>query len=154
MRRSVSASPSSVWPARALVVLRVCLGVFLIVKSSSKFGWVLDSSPLTARLTKWMAKEDAVEVSRWYAQFLLPGAPIFARLSLIGELGGGIALIVGFHTRLIAALAALMILNYHLATGGLINFEFLSDASGLVVVSALITLALGGGGLPLSVTRP
>ena len=149
-RRAV---PAPLWPARALVLLRVSLGVFLIVKSTSKFGWVLDSSPLTERLTKWEVNEHTIALSRWYAHFLLPGAPVFARLSFIGELGGGIALIAGFQTRLIAALAALMILNYHLATGGLVDFEFLSDASGLIVVAALVTLALGGRALPLSVSR-
>jgi uncharacterized membrane protein YphA (DoxX/SURF4 family) len=78
---------------------------------------------------------------------------VFARLSLIGELGGGIALIVGFQARTVAILAALMVLNYHLATGGLVNFEFLSEANGLVTVAALLTLAIGGGNLPWSVTR-
>jgi hypothetical protein len=86
-----------------------------------------------------------------YASALITGSALYARLALIGELGGGIALVVGFKTRIVAALAALMILNFHLATGGLIAWDFLSDASGLVVVVALIALAIGGRKLPLSV---
>ena len=31
----------------------------------------------------------------------------------------------GFYTRAIAAIAALMILNFHLATGGLVSWDFL-----------------------------
>lgn len=151
MRRAVSSATP--WPARALVVLRVSVGVFLIVKSISKFGWLLDGSPLTARLIKFAANQDVIALSRWYAQWLLPGAPVFARLSLIGELGGGIALIVGFRTRIVATLAALMILNYHLATGGLVDLEFLSEANGLVTVGALLALAIGASNLPWSVTR-
>lgn len=46
-----------------------------------------------------------------------------------------------------------MILNFHLATGGLVSWDFLFDPSGLVVVSALVSLALGARDLPLSVTR-
>ena len=134
------AGPSA---GRALVLLRIALGVFLIVKSISKFGWLLDSTPLHDKLVKFAAKPESIDISRAYARLLIPGAAVFARLSLIGELGGGIALIVGFKTTIIAALAALMILNYHLATGGLIAYDFLSDASGLVVVAALITVAWG-----------
>lgn len=142
---------SSPWPARALVLLRVSLGIFLIAKSTSKFGWVLDATPLTNRLVAWSANQDAIELSRSYAHLLLPGAPIFARAALVGELGGGIALIAGFQTRLVSALAALMILNFHMASGGLVSWDFVFDPSGLVVVSALATLALGARDLPLSV---
>lgn len=151
MRRGLPVS--SPWPARALVVLRVCLGIFLIAKSTGKFGWLFDSTPLTDKLTTWSAKPDAIALSRAYAHFLLPGAPIFARLALVGELGAGIALVAGFQTRAIAALAALMILNFHLATGGLVSWDFLFDPSGFVVVSALAAVALGAQHLPLSVTR-
>lgn len=130
-------------PGRALMLLRVALGIFLIVKSISKFGWLLDPSPLAERLAAWAADPDSIALSRAYARMLIAGAPVFARLALLGELGGGIALIAGFRTRIVAALATLMILNYHFATGGLIAYEFLSDASGLVVVAALIAIALG-----------
>ena len=72
---------------------------------------------------------------------------------MLGELAGGIALVVGFQTRIVALLATLMVLNFHLATGSLFALDFLTDASGLVVVAALITLAVGGRNLPLSVSR-
>jgi len=38
-------------------------------------------------------------------------------------------------------------------TPGLVSWDFLTDASGLVVVTVLIALALGGRDLPLSVAR-
>src|SRR5262245_12535737 len=125
---------SAVWVARALTIIRIALGVFLIVKSTGKFGWLLDASPLATRLTAWAARDQVSQISRDYASALIAGSALYARLALIGELGGGIALVVGFKTRIVAALAALMILNFHLATGGLIAWDFLSDASGLVVV--------------------
>ena len=127
---------------QALLLLRIALGIFLIVKATSKFGWLLDSAPLAARLSAWASDADSIAVSRAYAGMLASGAPLFARLVLVGELGGGLALIAGYRTRLVAALAALMILNYHLASGDLFSYNFLSDASGLVVVAALGSLAL------------
>jgi len=141
----------SVWTARALVLLRVAIGLFLIAKSVSKWGWLLDASPLTAKLVAWSAREDLAAASRAYAQMLVPGAPVFGRLVLLGELGGGLALIAGFWTRPVAALSALMVLNFHLASGGLFTPDFLNDASGLVVVAVLVALGLGARNLPLSV---
>jgi hypothetical protein len=44
-----------------------------------------------------------------------------------------------------------MILNFHLASGGLVSWDFVSDPSGLVVVSALASLAIGARHLPMSV---
>lgn len=132
-------------------MLRVALGVFLIMKSTTKFGWLMDGAPLIARLTAWSADPDAFWLSGSYARMLLPGAPVFARLVLFGELAGGLALLAGFWTRPVALLAMLMILNYHLASGGLVAMDFLSEASGLVVVASLLALAFGGRNLPLSI---
>jgi uncharacterized membrane protein YphA (DoxX/SURF4 family) len=150
-RRSAPAGASP--HAHALTLLRIAVGVFLLVKCSGKIGWLVDAEPLVSRLTRWAANEEAIGLSRWYAGALLPGAWAFARLSFIGELGAGLALIAGFRTRVIAALAALMILNFHLATGGLISPDFLSDASGLLCIAALAALVVGGRDLPFSV-RP
>jgi uncharacterized membrane protein YphA (DoxX/SURF4 family) len=132
-------------------VLRVALGVFLIMKSTTKFGWLMDGSPLTARLADWAVRPDVFWLSNWYSEVLVPGAPLFARLVLFGELAGGLALLAGCWTRPVALLATLMILNYHLASGGLVAMDFLSDASGLVVVAALLALAFDGRNLPLSI---
>ncbi len=142
----------TVWSGRALVLLRVALGVFLIMKSLSKWGWLLDATPLATRLTAWSTRADVAAASRAYAHLLIPGAPIFGRLVLLGELGGGLALIGGVWTRPVAVLSALMVLNFQLASGGLISVDFLADSSGLVVVAGLIALGLGGRNLPLSVT--
>ena len=134
------------------LVLRVALGVFLIDKGLGKLPWLFESAPLAHRLTEWAARENVAEISRWYAHLLIGGAPLFARLSLLGELGGGVALVLGFRTREVAALSALMILNYHLASGGLIVPSFISEANGLATVGALIALAIGARNLPYSLT--
>lgn len=142
----------SVWGGRALVLLRVALGVFLIMKSLSKWGWLMDATPLATKLTAWSTRADVAAASRSYAHLLIPGAPVFGRLVLLGELGGGLALIGGVWTRPIAVLSALMVLNFQLASGGLLTVDFLADSSGLVVVAGLFALGLGGRNLPLSIT--
>jgi len=73
---------------------------------------------------------------------------VFARLTVLGELGAGLALVAGFWTRLTAGLALVMVLNFHLATGAIFRFGFLTDASGLPLLGALAALAMAGGRLP------
>ena len=137
--------------AGALRALSVAMGVFLLFMGSSKTGWFLDSGPLIAELQGWRASAPAV--SRAYLDLLMPGAPIFARLVVLGELAAGAALVAGFRVRLAALLALLMILNFHFASGIIFTFGYLTNGYGLPVVGSLLALALGGRNLPLCATR-
>jgi len=82
-----------------------------------------------------------------------PGVPLFARLVPLAELSTGVALILGFWTQLVAALAFLMVANFHFARGFFYEWEFLMDGAGLPVLGGLLVLALGGLRLPFSVSR-
>ena len=137
--------------AIGLLVVRWMIGVFLLFEGLSKLSWLLDSAPLAARLARWL--EGATPVGRWYLERLIPGTPIFARLVPLGEMCAGVALFLGFWTRLVAGLAFLMVLNFHVASGTIFHYSFLTDATGLPVLGALLGLALGGGRLPLSLTK-
>ena len=133
--------------SRGLAILRILIGVFFIAEGLGKVGWLLDSGPLTLRLTGWLAT--ATPASRWYLQTVaLPGAPLFARMVLLGELSAGVALVVGFWTRLAATFAFLMVMNIHVASGALFTWSFLSSGYGPPVVGSLLALAVGGGRLP------
>jgi uncharacterized membrane protein YphA (DoxX/SURF4 family) len=68
-----------------------------------------------------------------------------------GELVAGAALVVGFWTRLAAAAAFLMVLNFHVASGAIFQYRFLTNGFGLPVLGGLLALALGGARLPLAV---
>jgi uncharacterized membrane protein YphA (DoxX/SURF4 family) len=140
-------------PGAALSVLRVCLGVFLIAKGLGKLDFILDSTSLVERLVRWSNNEALPALSRSYSQALIPAAPVLARLVLVGELGGGLALIAGYRTSVVALLAALMVANFHLATGSLFTVEFLTDANGFLTVAALFVLALAGRDLPWRLTK-
>lgn len=135
-----------------LVVLRLCLGVFLIFEGLDKLSWLTDSSVLTGRLQQWLTT--AGPYSRWYIETVcLPGAAVFARLVLLGELSAGAALVLGFWTRVAAVLAFLMVLNFHVASGLVFQYRFLTNGYALPVLGGLLALALGGGRLPLSLKR-
>ncbi len=133
--------------ARGLAILRILIGVFFIAEALGKLEWLLDSGPLSRQLTGWL--EDATPWSRWYLErFAIPGTPLLARLVMLGELSAGLALTLGFWTRLAAFLAFLMVMNFHFASSAIFELSFLSDGYGLPVVGSLLALAIGGGKLP------
>lgn len=137
----------------ALTLIRIGLGVFFLCESYLKLGWLVDSSELLTRLTQWAAS--ATPANRWYVEHItIPGAPIFARLVMLGELGAGLALVLGVWTRLAAAVAFLMVMNFHYASGQIFGgLRFLTNGYALPVLVPLVALALCGGRLPLSLRK-
>lgn len=139
-------------PAIGLRLLSIMLGTFLTCMGLGKTGWLLDGSVLLAQLQAWL--EFAHPISRWYLETVaIPGAPIFGRLVLLGELAAGVSLIIGYRSRLVAALALMMILNFHVAMGIIFQLEYLTNGYGLPVVGGLLALALGAARLPFSISN-
>jgi uncharacterized membrane protein YphA (DoxX/SURF4 family) len=138
----------------ALRVLSLFMGLFLIFMGIDKIGWFTDGGAfLTARLNEWL--EMARPVSHWYLERIaIPGAPVFARLVPLGELTTGIALICGFRVRVAATVALLMVLNFHFASDILFRYSYLINAYGPPVIGGLLALAIGGEGLPFSLSQP
>ena len=137
-----------------LVIIRVCLGVFFLFEGLSKFGWFVDAGILSGRLAGWRAEAAAGSLSRWYLEHVaMRGTAIFARLVPLGELATGVALIAGVWTRTAALLAFLMVLNFHVASGALFKYAFLTNGYGLPVLAATLGLAVGGVRLPFSLRR-
>jgi uncharacterized membrane protein YphA (DoxX/SURF4 family) len=133
-----------------LLVIRLLLGVFLFFEGVNKISWFSDSGILANQLLGW--RESAPTVSRWYLDTVaIPGDGLFAWLVPLGELGCGLALILGVYTPLVACLALLMVLNFHVASGALFEYGFLTNGYGLPVVGGLLGLTVGGSRLPLSV---
>ena len=143
-------SPAAGAGGTGLRVLAICLGVFLIFEGLGKLAWLGNSALLSEQLQGWL--KNAPASSRWYLEtFAIPGIPMFARLVVIGELSAGIALVTGFWTRLAAALAFVMVLNFHFASGRIFQYAFLTNGYGLPVLGGLLALAIGGVRLPWSV---
>jgi uncharacterized membrane protein YphA (DoxX/SURF4 family) len=129
-------------------VVRIFLGVFLLFEGMGKIAWLRDSEPLSQTLAEW--REEAPPASRFYLDAVaIPGATVFSRLVPLGEMGSGLALLLGAFTRLAALAAVLMVLNFHVASGALFAQDFLTNGYGLPVLGPLLALALGGSS-PLS----
>jgi len=132
-----------------LVVVRMALGVFFLFEGIGKIGWLADSGFLTGTLSGWLS--EAPSLSRAYLENVaIPGAPVFARLVPLGELGAGLALFLGFRTRLAAVLAFLMVLSFHFASGALFRYAFLTNGYALPVLGGLSGLFVHRSRLPWS----
>lgn len=138
--------------AWGLVVLRLCLGVFFLFEGIGKLGWLAGSTVLRGRLAEWL--QSAGPLNRAYLETVcLPGVEVFARLVPLGELAVALAFLLGGYTRAAAAVALLMVLNFHFASGILFTYGYLTNGYGLPVLGGLFALAMGGAGLPLSVRK-
>ena len=140
-------------PAGALRILSLALGIFLIFMAADKIAWLTDSTILVRRLQEWRGM--ARPAARWYLDTIaIPGAPVFARVVVLSELAAGTALILGTRVRLAAALAFLMVLNFHFAADLIFRYTYLTNAYGLPILGGLLALAVGGGTrLPFSVSK-
>ena len=122
----------------SLRLLSVALGVFFLCMGLSKLAWFADTGPLEAELRGWWGNA---------------GLPLFARIVPIAESATGVALLAGFRVRLIAVIAATMVLNFHVAMGVLFQWGYLYNAYGPPVIGGLAALALGPRRLPLSLSK-
>ena len=139
-------------PAGSLRLLSIAMGVFLVAMSLDKIGWLADAGFLTQRLQEWRGA--ARPLARWYLDTIaLPGAPVFARMVPIGELATGAMLILGLRVRLAAAVALLMIVNFHVASDVIFRYSYLMNGYGPPILGSLLALAVNGTRLPFSVSR-
>jgi uncharacterized membrane protein YphA (DoxX/SURF4 family) len=130
-----------------LTVLRVCLGLFFLFEGLGKIRWFTSPSILAATFSEWSRSAPADSINAWYLyRIAVPGVPIFARLVPLAELSAGVALIVGFWTRLFALVAFFMALNFQIASGAVFKYSFLTSGYGLPVLGSTLALALAGTG--------
>lgn len=135
-----------------LRALSFVIGLFLLLMGVDKVEWLTDSEFLVYELNQWLGQ--APPTSRWYLETVaIPGAPLFAPLVVMGELVGGASLMFGYRVRLAATTALLMVLNFHFAMGVIFTFGYLTNGFGPPVIGSLFALAIGGGRLPLAVSR-
>jgi uncharacterized membrane protein YphA (DoxX/SURF4 family) len=147
--QSTGGGRNSAYGLRALALM---LGVFFIFNALDKLAWFADSGILAQRLEGWL--QEAAPSTRWYIETVAkPGVPLFARLVPLAAFSTGVALILGFWTRLAAVVAFFMVANVHFARGFFYEWEFLIDGTGLPVLGGLLALAIGASRLPFSVSK-
>ena len=128
-----------------LALLRIMIGVFFVFEGVGKLRWFTDTSILAARFADWNQATNAGSVSAWYLSHIaVPGTAIFARLVPLGEIFGGLALVIGLWTPVVAFLAFFMVLNIHIASGALFKYSFLTNGFGLPVLGSTLALTIGG----------
>jgi thiosulfate dehydrogenase [quinone] large subunit len=131
-------------PRALLVILRVHLGVILLI---TVLGKLTRDAPFSAEMLGFLQGYAMRNASGAYQQFLqqavIPHATLFSYLIMAGELVAGLSLLTGTATRLGAAVAMLLFLNYMLAKGRLFWSPDSEDAA--VFFSALVVL-LGAAG--------
>lgn len=135
---------TNVVPRSLLVILRVHLGAILLITDAGK---LLRAEPFSVEMVQFIDAMLKRPGFAWYQHFLrgvvLPHATTFGVLVMIGELVAGICLLTGTMTRLGAAIAMLLFLNYMFAKGR----WFLSpDSEDAAVFFSALVVALGAAG--------
>jgi thiosulfate dehydrogenase [quinone] large subunit len=126
----------------ALAALRIYLGVIFLVAAVPKVG--RDFTPALSRFLEQVALEKATPLYRRFIEaVVLPNLEVFALLVTWGELLVGIALVLGLGTRLAAAAALLLTLNYMLAKGAWFWIPSSNDAAFVAISLALLLGAAG-----------
>jgi uncharacterized membrane protein YphA (DoxX/SURF4 family) len=137
--------------AAGLTLLRILLGVFFLFEGLGKIRWLIDSSLLAQQLANWERSVSAGSISAIYIHRVAsPFVSVFARVVPMAEIGTGVALIAGLWTPIVAFLAFVMVLNFHIASGAIFRYAFLTNGYGLPVLGGTLALAFGGGRLPWS----
>ena len=134
-----------------LTLLRILLGVFFLFQGLGNLPWLLNASPLSQQLEAWQHSVPSGSISAQYLQRVaVPFAAVLARLVPVGEIGVGLAMIAGFWTSVFAFIAFVMVVNFHIASGVIFTYGFLTNPYGLPVLGGTLALAIGGNRLPLS----
>ena len=128
-----------------LAIIRIFMGVFFFFTGLGKYQWFTSTAILDGRFHTWLMTAAEGSISRRYIEHIgLPGLAVFSRLVPLGEISCGIALIAGFWTPVFAFIAFFMALNFHIASGALFQYAFLTNGFGLPVLGPTLGLALGG----------
>ena len=130
-----------------LAFLRIAAGAALVGPGLHKLGWFANPT-LAEKLTAWSQHAANPLISK-YLSLVQPHATLFARLVVVGELGLGTLLILGFLTPLASLLAFLMVLNFHFASGSMFTLDYFTGQSGLVFLLVFPVLFFGRAGTAL-----
>ena len=124
-------------PRWVLVILRVHLGVILLISVAGK---IFRDAPFSVEMLGFLQGYAAKNASAPYLYFLqeavIPHATLFSYLVIAGELVAGLSLLLGLGTRIGAAIAMFIFINYMLAKGRLFWSPDSEDAA--VFFSALV----------------
>jgi uncharacterized membrane protein YphA (DoxX/SURF4 family) len=131
-----------------LALLRIAAGLSLLMSGVAKVGWFSSSTALHQRLTEWSQAAPYAFVAG-YDRAMLAHAGWLARVVVLGELGLGALLLLGFLTPVAALLAFVMVSQFQLASGQMFTKAYLYGQSGLVYLLTYLVLFAGRAGQSL-----
>src|SRR5260221_2114878 len=133
-----------------LGLLRIAAGISLLSSGLQKLHWLGSSAALEQRLTEWAAHPANGMVAKYLA-VVAAHHGLFARLVVLGEIGLGTLLALGFMTPLAALLAFAMVLQFQLGSGAIFGLHYLRGESGLVYLLVYPVLFFGRAGTALGI---
>jgi thiosulfate dehydrogenase [quinone] large subunit len=126
----------------ALVLLRIYLGLIFLVAVVPKL-----KGNFTPGLTRFLENVALAKGHPFYQEFVravvVPNVELFAVLVQVGELAVGVTLILGLVTRLSAAAALVLTVNYMFAKGAWFWTPSSNDAAFIAISLALLIGAAG-----------
>jgi uncharacterized membrane protein YphA (DoxX/SURF4 family) len=132
-----------------LALLRIAAGISLFAAGLHKLTWFAHP-PLDQRFAEWSQHPANAFVAR-YLHFVADPPTILGRMVVLGELGLGMLLIVGFLTPLAALLAFFMVLNFQVASSAMFSLSYLTGLSGLAYLLIYPVLLTGRAGTAFGV---
>ena len=133
-----------------LALLRIAAGLSLLTSGLQKLAWFTSAAALEKTLAGW-SQHPANEMVAKYLAFATAHQGFFARLVVLGELGLGALLIIGFLTPLAALLAFMMVLQFQLAGGEIFSPAYLRGESSLAYLLIYPVLFFGRAGTAFGV---
>lgn len=122
-----------------LTLLRLVVGAVFLVAGLGKWSWLDEPDVLTKMFNVWLGSVGSIE--QGYIEFMMPAAEVLRYVVLFGELATAISLMLGVLVPVSSVLAALMVLNFKLASGGLLTWRFFGDPYGMLLVVLLVMFA-------------
>jgi uncharacterized membrane protein YphA (DoxX/SURF4 family) len=135
--------------SRGFTILLALMRIALILTGSQKLAWFSSPVPLQQTLTKFQASAANPLVAN-YISMVLPHAGLFSKLVVLGELGLGTLLLIGFLTPVAALLAFLMTAQFYFVSSQPFTKAFYMPGP-LVFLLALLVISAGKGGTALGV---
>jgi uncharacterized membrane protein YphA (DoxX/SURF4 family) len=130
-----------------LALLRIAAGVSLIGPGLKKLSWFAHPG-LEQNLASFASHAPNSLVTS-YLHAVTPHHAVLARVVAAGELGLGTLLVLGLLTPLAAALAFLMVAQFHFASGAMFQAMYFVGQNGLVYLLVFPVLVAGRAGVAL-----
>jgi uncharacterized membrane protein YphA (DoxX/SURF4 family) len=132
-----------------LALLRIAAGISLFAAGLHKLQWFAHP-PLDQRFLEWSQQPANALVAK-YLHFVSNHPAILSRMVVLGELGLGLLLVVGFLTPLAALVAFFMVLNFQFAGSSMFTLAYITGQSGLAYLLVYPVLFFGRAGTVLGV---